>query len=139
MTIRTPFDSWRCEYAIGNGYFCCFSMGSDGRCGLLDIKGLSYILIPLMQKDSCAQNQCDQAPRIPTPGMASPTCYKCSNTKKSGKRSCCAHGGTWFKNCGNAGDIEFDHTWAEGIKVCEGELLTGSLMLWIAVSILLVN
>ena len=45
-------------------------------------------------------------------------CFKCSTLKKSGKHSCCARGGTWFKNCGDAGDTNFDHTWVEGIKAC---------------------
>ena len=47
-------------------------------------------------------------------------CAKCGTAKKSGKLTCCARGGAWFKNCGNAGDIQFDHTWAEGIQACKG-------------------
>ena len=47
-------------------------------------------------------------------------CPKCGFTKRSGKYSCCARGGAWFKNCGSAGDIEFDHTWDEGIQACKG-------------------
>ena len=46
-------------------------------------------------------------------------CGKCARTKKSGKNSCCARGGAWFKNCGDAGDTQFDHTWAEGIQACK--------------------
>ena len=46
-------------------------------------------------------------------------CSKCGTTKKSGKHSCCAPGGAWFKNCGDAGDKTFDHTWAEGIHACK--------------------
>ena len=46
-------------------------------------------------------------------------CPKCGY-QKSGKRSCCARGGDWFQNCGDVGDTKFDHTWAEGIKACEG-------------------
>ena len=46
-------------------------------------------------------------------------CSKCSATKKNGKRSCCARGGAWFKNCGDHGDLRFDHTWAEGIQACK--------------------
>ena len=46
-------------------------------------------------------------------------CPKCGTTKRSSKRSCCARGGAWFKNCGDAGDTEFDHTWTEGIQVCK--------------------
>ena len=47
-------------------------------------------------------------------------CVKCGTAKNSGKRSCCAHGGDWFKNCGDVGDTKFNHTWAEGIQVCKG-------------------
>ena len=47
-------------------------------------------------------------------------CSKCGAVKKSGKFSCCARGGTWFKKCGDADDKKFDHTWSEGIKVCKG-------------------
>ena len=47
-------------------------------------------------------------------------CVKCGIYKKSGKRSCCARGGDWFKNCGDAGDTKFNHTWIEGVKACEG-------------------
>ena len=61
-----------------------------------------------------------------TSTMAGLACPKCSNTKKSGRRSCCARGGAWFKNCGDADDIMFDHTWAEGIQACKGRLWRGS-------------
>ena len=47
-------------------------------------------------------------------------CSKCGIAKKSGKFSCCARGGSWFKNCGDAADSKFDHTWAEGIRACQG-------------------
>ena len=53
-------------------------------------------------------------------------CPKCGTTKASGKRSCCARGGAWFKNCGGAGDSQFDHTWAEGMQACNGHVLRGS-------------
>ena len=45
-------------------------------------------------------------------------CAKCSATKKSGKLSCCAQGGAWFRNCGKTGDPKYDHTWIEGIRAC---------------------
>ena len=41
---------------------------------------------------------------------------------KNGKLSCCARGGEWFDNCGDDGDTNFDHTWAEGAAACEGKL-----------------
>ena len=49
----------------------------------------------------------------------SPACTQCGILKKSGKHSCCARGGAWFKNCGDAGDSNFDHTWVEGIQACK--------------------
>ena len=57
-----------------------------------------------------------------TTAMVSRACLKCGATKKSGKRSCCAPGGAWFKNCGDAGDIKFDHTWTEGVQACKSTL-----------------
>jgi hypothetical protein len=53
------------------------------------------------------------------PKIVSPACPKCGSIKKSGKLSCCARGGAWFKNCGDAGDPHFDHTWVEGIQACK--------------------
>merc|ERR1712232_1203086 len=44
---------------------------------------------------------------------------KCGYTNTQ-KPSCCAPGGAWFQNCGNDGDTNFDHTWAEGIQACKG-------------------
>ena len=46
-------------------------------------------------------------------------CPKCGITKKSGKLSCCGLGGSWFGNCGSAGDIKLDHTWYEGLRSCK--------------------
>ena len=56
----------------------------------------------------------------PTP-TGSGTCSKCGTFKKSGKRSCCANGGSWAKNCGDDGDSKFDHTWIEGIVACKSK------------------
>ena len=55
---------------------------------------------------------------LSTPSSRS-VCVKCGSIKKSGKLSCCALGGAWFKKCGNAGDRQFDHTWAEGVQACK--------------------
>ena len=56
----------------------------------------------------------------PTSIAVSAACPKCGTSKKSGKRSCCARGGAWFKNCGDdAGDSDFDHTWSEGMQACK--------------------
>ena len=47
-------------------------------------------------------------------------CPKCATSKKSGKRSCCGPGGSWFKNCGDEKGSKFDHTWSEGTRACKG-------------------
>ena len=70
-------------------------------------------------------------------------CPKCGTTKRSGLISCCARGGTWFENCGNAGSTKFNHTWVEGIQACKSEflrdLVLSPLWCWIRlVEILLV-
>ena len=46
-------------------------------------------------------------------------CSKCGTIPKSGKMSCCARGGSWFKNCGGAGNTKLQHTWYEGIQACK--------------------
>ena len=46
-------------------------------------------------------------------------CPECSIIKRSGKHSCCARGGSWFKKCGDASDPKFNHTWAEGVEACK--------------------
>ena len=57
---------------------------------------------------------------MPRGSKVSDVCLKCGITKNSGKHSCCVRGGAWFKYCGDAGDKQFEHTWAEGIWACEG-------------------
>ena len=46
-------------------------------------------------------------------------CPQCGITI-SGKISCCLRGGAWVGKCGNPGDNNFEHTFAEGIAVCKG-------------------
>ena len=58
----------------------------------------------------------------PTPTAVISICPKCGSSNKSGKRTCCARGGAWFKNCGDAGNPKFDHTWAEGLRACRSGL-----------------
>ena len=45
-------------------------------------------------------------------------CPKCGTIGKSGKRSCCGRGGSWFKNCGDTGSTKLHFTWYEGIQTC---------------------
>ena len=47
-----------------------------------------------------------------------PACPKCGTIGKSGKASCCGRGGSWFRNCGSAGNAKLRHTWSEGILAC---------------------
>ena len=54
-------------------------------------------------------------------------CAKCGAINKHGALSCCAPGGAWFKNCGDAGDTQFDHTWTEGIQACKGSATSDSV------------
>ena len=45
-------------------------------------------------------------------------CRKCGVFKKSGRLSCCAPGGSWYKNCGSEDNANVDHRWLEGVKAC---------------------
>merc|ERR1712032_1777544 len=47
------------------------------------------------------------------------TCLKCGMFKKSGRSSCCAPGGAWFKNCGGARNKNVGHKWFEGVAACK--------------------
>ena len=61
--------------------------------------------------------------RIKTPARTTTTmssvCPKCGTIGKSGKSSCCGRGGSWFRNCGRAGNAKHGHTWFEGIRTCK--------------------
>ena len=48
-----------------------------------------------------------------------PVCPKCVAIKKSGKLSCCAPGGAWFKKCVTSGNSNTEHTWVEGVQACK--------------------
>jgi len=60
--------------------------------------------------------------------ISSSKCAKCGKFKRSGKVSCCAPGGAWFKNCGGAGNARVDHNWSEGIDACKKEESTPKIM-----------
>ena len=47
-------------------------------------------------------------------------CPKCGKFEKSGRASCCAPGGAWYKDCGGAGNNKnVDHMWFEGVEACK--------------------
>ena len=62
-------------------------------------------------------------PQMQTSAAATTTiasaCLTCGTTKKSGKLSCCARGGSWFGNCGATVNAKLQHTWYEGIQACK--------------------
>merc|ERR1712032_998978 len=38
---------------------------------------------------------------------------------KSGRASCCAPGGAWYKNCGGSSNRNANHRWFDGVEVCK--------------------
>ena len=46
-------------------------------------------------------------------------CPRCGTINKSGKNRCCGRGGSWFGNCGRAGNAKLGHSWHEGIQACK--------------------
>ena len=46
-------------------------------------------------------------------------CQTCGTFYKSGRASCCAPGGAWFKSCGGVSNKNVDHRWSEGVKACK--------------------
>ena len=69
-------------------------------------------------QDSITTSTATARTDAPTTSSSSITCPKCGVAKRTGKSSCCARGGAWFKNCGDRGDPNFDYTWYEGIQSC---------------------
>ena len=55
----------------------------------------------------------------PATTLSTVKCPKCGTFAKSGRVSCCAPGGAWFKNCGGAGNRNVDHSWFEGVETCK--------------------
>ena len=51
--------------------------------------------------------------------LSKTTCPKCSTFAISGRVSCCAPGGAWYKNCGGAANKNVDHMWFEGVEACK--------------------
>ena len=66
-------------------------------------------------------------PSIPPTIANMLTCLKCGTFKKSGRVSCCAPGGAWYKNCGGAGNKNLEHRWYEGLKACERKFKTNGM------------
>jgi len=56
---------------------------------------------------------------VSTTITTSPICSECGTMRKSGVKTCCAKGGSWFGKCGSADDANVGHTWYEGVQVCK--------------------
>ena len=56
--------------------------------------------------------------------IAVTVCPRCGTIKKTDKSSCCGRGGSWFRNCGGAGNTKLPHTWYEGIQACKSRTLS---------------
>ena len=54
-------------------------------------------------------------------------CPKCGTFKRSGRVSCCAPGGAWYKDCGAFGVKNVAHTWLEGVQVCKRKFKTSCM------------
>ena len=54
-------------------------------------------------------------------------CPECGFIFQSGKTSCCGHGGSWFGNCGSAGNTKLGHLWSEGIRACKVQKLQAAV------------
>ena len=73
---------------------------------------------PIMMTTSTPTATSTVAESVITSAM---TCSKCGTFTKSGRVSCCAPGGAWFKMCGGGGNANVEHTWIEGLHVCKGK------------------
>ena len=72
---------------------------------------------------------------ISTPSVTSAihrtiTCPRCGTFRESGRVSCCAPGGAWFKNCGGLGSKNISHRWSEGVKACKRKFTTNNMQLY---------
>ena len=52
-------------------------------------------------------------------GSSAFTCPKCGTFLKSGRISCCAPGGAWYKDCGGVANKNVDHSWTDGMEACK--------------------
>ena len=50
-------------------------------------------------------------------------CPNCGTFRKSGRVSCCAPGGAWFKHCGGLGTSNVDYSWDDGVATCKRKFM----------------
>ena len=81
---------------------------------------------PIVERELIARTPISTSattPSVTSTTVKMPTCLKCGTFLKSGKVSCCAPGGDWFKNCGGVGNKNVDHRWTEGVKACKRKFM----------------
>ena len=77
---------------------------------------------PIVERELVSKtpiNTLVSTPSITSTTGNSTTCPKCGTFEKSGRVSCCAPGGAWFKNCAGPGNMNVDHRWSEGVEACK--------------------
>merc|ERR1711934_1047747 len=115
--ITTPANKMTCpkcgKFKKSGRASCCAPGGAWFKnCGAAGNNKVAY-------KWTDGANACKPAKPAAATTAASNTCAVCGSVKKSRKKSCCGRGGSWFRNCGSAGNKKFGHTWFEGIQVCK--------------------
>ena len=107
------------KYAKRNELASQSGMGSNRRCGSIE-RGCCVTVTLTRAQQSVRPDITPATLAMPTSTMANLICPECGTNKKSGRLSCCARGGAWFKQCGDAGESQFAHTWTQGIQACRG-------------------
>ena len=121
FTIQVHPNSYHCKYSKRTRQPRDFVARSTRRSVLLVVWWMRRCVINLCPKS--VQPGSKTPPLTPTLNELSLACSKCGTSKKSGERSCCARGGSWFRNCGDESDGQFEHTWVEGIQACKSKCL----------------
>ena len=78
---------------------------------------------PLTERELIVSTPIIKSVSTPGHGIArTMACPKCGTFEKSGRKSCCAPGGAWYKNCARSGGARsknVDHKWFEGVAACK--------------------
>ena len=70
---------------------------------------INEILRQSNKRDLVARTQMSGQPSITSMATETYTCTQCGAFQKSGRASCCAPGGAWYKNCGAVSDRNAGH------------------------------
>ena len=72
---------------------------------------------PITERDLISRTS-TSTPAVTSTIANTMSCPMCGTFEKSGRVSCCAPGGAWYKNCGGTGNRHVKYSWIEGVKVC---------------------